>query len=198
VQLQDVPVAAALDPELRRVRARHPLHLRGQPPEIHDPSLPGPRRRQSHRHRATATGTVRRMTTGVGEPGLGEAPGRSVSYLRVYTDMDGITRFEDLDHPTVPVDFAPPAPQVFATAPVAADSTLFLAFPQGWTSPAHPSPARQLALFLSGDAIGTAGDEERRVGPGSIVLMEDTTGPGHGLTALTDIIMAIVRLGPPE
>jgi quercetin dioxygenase-like cupin family protein len=136
------------------------------------------------------------MASGVGEPVLEQTAGRPVSYLRIYTDSDGITRFEDLDQPTTSVDFAPPAPPVFATAPQAASTTLFLALPQGWTGPAHPSPARQLALFLSGDAIGTAGDEERRVGPGSIVLMEDTTGPGHRLTALTDIVMAIVRLGP--
>jgi len=32
-------------------------------------------------------------------------------------------------------------------------------------------------------------------GAGAIILMEDTAGPGHGLTALTDLVMAVVRLG---
>lgn len=138
------------------------------------------------------------MASDVGEPGLGQTASRSVRCIRVYTDTDNVTRFEDVDYPTVPADFAPPAPPVFVTAPLAADSTVFLALPQGWTDPAHPSPTRQLALFLSGDAIGTAGDEERRLGPGTVVLLEDTAGPGHGLTALTDVVMAIVRLRPAE
>lgn len=129
------------------------------------------------------------------DSGLGQAVARSVGYFRIYTDADNVTRFEDLDYTAVPVAFAPPAPSVFATAALAAESVVLLSFPQGWTGPAHPSPARQFVFFLSGEAIGTAGGEERRVGAGTIVLMEDTTGPGHGLTALTDLVMAVVRLG---
>jgi hypothetical protein len=135
------------------------------------------------------------MTSSGPGPELGQTATRSVSYLRVYTDADNRTRFEDLDYATVPMDFAPPAPPVFATAPQEAAGVVFLSVPQGWTDPAHPSPARQLALFLSGEAIGTAGAEERRIGPGTVVLLEDTTGPGHGLTALTDVVIAVVRLG---
>lgn len=114
------------------------------------------------------------------------------------SDSVNVTRFEDLDFSAVPVDFAPPAPPVLVTEPLAAGGVMFLSFPQGWTDPAHPSPARRLAFFLSGEAIGTAGGEERRGGPGTVVLMEDTTGPGHGLTALTDLVMAVVRLGSVE
>lgn len=121
---------------------------------------------------------------------------RPVGYIRIYTDADGVTRFEDLDFSAAPVDFAPPAPPVFVTPAMDAASVAFLSFPHGWTDPAHPSPARQLVLLLSGEAIGSAGGDERRVGPGTVVLMEDTTGPGHGLTALTDLVMAVVRLGP--
>lgn len=135
------------------------------------------------------------MASSVEESGLGQADARSVGYIRIYTDADNVTRFEDLDYSAAPVDFAPPAPPVFVTAPLAAGSVVFLSFPQGWTDPAHPSPARQLVFLLSGEAIGTAGEEARRVGAGAIVLMEDTAGPGHGLTALTDLVMAVVRLG---
>ncbi|MFC4946952.1 hypothetical protein [Pseudonocardia sp. GCM10023141] len=127
---------------------------------------------------------------------LEQASARSVGYLRIYTDRDNVTRLEDLDYSAVPMDFAPPAPPVFVTEALAAGSVTFLSFPQGWTGPAHPSPARQFAFFLSGEAIGTANGEERRVGAGTIVLMEDTTGPGHVLTAVTDLVMAVVRLEP--
>lgn len=129
---------------------------------------------------------------------IGQAAARSVDYIRIYTDADNVTRFEDLDYSAVPAVFAPPAPPVFVTEALAADKVMFLSMPQGWTDLAHPSPARQFAFFLSGEAIGTAGGEERRVGAGTIVLMEDTTGPGHGLTALTDLVMAVVRLESVE
>jgi hypothetical protein len=120
--------------------------------------------------------------------------GRSVSYIRVYTDENNVTRFEDLAWDAVPVEFAPPAPPVFVTAALGASSVVFLSFPKGWTDLAHPAPARQLVVLLSGEAIGSAGGEERRLHAGDIALMEDTWGPGHGLTALTDLVFAIVRL----
>lgn len=136
------------------------------------------------------------MASGDEEPGPGQVAARRVGYIRIYTGADDVTRFEDLDYSAVPMTFAPPAPPVFVTTPQAAGSVMFLSFPAGWTDPGHPTPARQLVFLLSGEAIGTAGGEERRVGPGTVVMMEDTTGPGHGLTALTDLVMAVVRLGP--
>jgi hypothetical protein len=138
------------------------------------------------------------MVSSVEKPGLGQAAARSVGYLHIYTDADDVTRFEELDYAAAPVDFAPPAPPVFVTEALAAGSVMFLSFPEGWTDLAHPTPARQLVFLLSGEVIGTAGEEERRIGAGTILLLEDTTGPGHGLTALTDVVMAVVRLGPGE
>jgi hypothetical protein len=64
------------------------------------------------------------------DSGLGQAGARSVGYLRVFTDAYNVTRFADLDHSTVPVAFAQPAPPVFATAALAADSVVFLSFPR--------------------------------------------------------------------
>lgn len=119
---------------------------------------------------------------------------RGVSYVRVYTDADNVTRFEDLEYDVAPVDFAPPAPPVGVTGALDASSVMFLHFPKGWTDDAHPAPARQFVLFLSGEAIVSAGAEERRVQAGTIGLLEDISGPGHGLTALTDLVMAVVRL----
>lgn len=118
----------------------------------------------------------------------------SVGYIRVYTDPDNVTRFEDLDYALAPVDFAPPAPPVLVTSPQDASAVVFLRFPAGWTDEAHPAPARQFVFLLSGDVIVSTGGEERRIGPGTIGLLEDTHGPGHGLTALTDAVFAVVRL----
>lgn len=124
------------------------------------------------------------MTSGVGP----------VSYIRVYTDAENVTRFEDLDYAVTPVEFAPPAPPVHVSEPMDATTVLFLSFPTGWTSPGHPSPARQFCFYLSGEAIVTAGLEERRLGAGTVLLLEDTVGPGHGVVVLADLVCAIVRL----
>lgn len=118
----------------------------------------------------------------------------AVGYIRVYTDADNVTRFEDLDYEVASVAFAPPAPPVLVTSPQDASAVMFLRFPAGWTDDAHPAPARQFVILLSGDVIVGAGGEERRIGPGTIGLLEDTHGPGHGLTALTDAVFAVVRL----
>jgi hypothetical protein len=135
------------------------------------------------------------MTGTVDEPGPGRADARPVDYVRVYTDPDGVTRFEELEWSAARVDFAPPAPPVFVTPALPAAGVMVLSFPRGWTDAAHPAPARQLLFVLSGEAIGTACGVERRMAAGTIILMEDTTGPGHGLTTLTDLVMAVVRLG---
>lgn len=117
-----------------------------------------------------------------------------IGYVRVFTDADGVTRLEDLELATAPVDFAPPAPPVSMTSPEPASGVVFLRFPAGWTDPAHPAPARQYVVVLAGEMLGSVVGEERRFGPGTICLLEDTHGPGHGLTALTDLTMAVVRL----
>ena len=44
----------------------------------------------------------------------------------------------------------------------------------------HPAPRRQFVVTLAGEAEIEAGDGEvRRVGPGTVMLAEDTTGRGH-------------------
>jgi len=117
-----------------------------------------------------------------------------LNYVRVYTDADNLTDFEDLDCQLVPTVFAPPAPPVAVTSPMAASGVLFLHAPAGWSDPAHPAPARQLVMVLSGEFEGTAGGRARKFTAGDVVLLEDTDGPGHGMTALTDLLLAIVQL----
>ena len=118
----------------------------------------------------------------------------SLNYVRVYTDADKVTRFEDLDYRLVPTVFAPPAPPVAVTDPMAASGVLFLRAPAGWSDPAHPAPARQLVLVLSGEFEGTADGRSRRFSAGDVVLLEDTDGPGHGMHVVSDLLLAIVRV----
>jgi quercetin dioxygenase-like cupin family protein len=119
---------------------------------------------------------------------------RSVKYVRLYSGDDGQARFEDLEFTMVPRDFAPPAPPVNVSEPVEATAFMMLRSPAGWTDAAHPAPARQFMLVLAGSLEVVAGGETRLLSTGDVILVEDTTGPGHGSTVLEDLVMAVVRV----
>ena len=117
-----------------------------------------------------------------------------VKYVRVYADDDGHARFEDLAFALAPRDFAPPAPPLNVSEPVDASAFMMLQSPAGWTDAAHPAPARQFMIVLAGSLDVTAGGETRRLSRGDVLLVEDTSGYGHGSTVLEDLTMAVVRL----
>jgi len=117
-----------------------------------------------------------------------------VQVIRIYSDAEGTARFEDVDLALGPVTFAPPAPDLETSAPMAAHEALVLRFAPGWTGPAHPAPARQLMAFVRGALEVEAGGEVRPVGAGDIVLLEDTVGTGHRTTALEETVALVVRL----
>ncbi len=118
----------------------------------------------------------------------------TVRYMRLYSDADGVSRFEDLEVEFAPRTFVPPAPPVDVSEPIGASEYLMIRVPAGWSDAAHPAPARQLMLFMAGSFEVTAGEETRRIGAGDIVLLENTRGPGHGTVALEDTVIAVVRL----
>jgi quercetin dioxygenase-like cupin family protein len=58
----------------------------------------------------------------------------------------------------------------------------------------HPAPARQYMVSLQGAVEVTASDgDTRRVGPGEVLLIEDTTGKGHSTRAIGEIKFLIIR-----
>ena len=98
-----------------------------------------------------------------------------IKVTRIYTGSDGQTKVEEFDIPLTPRDkgseVAAPIPlttlQVRRTTP---DYLL------DW----HPASRRQLVVTLAGESeIELAGGRKIRLGPGSILLAEDTTGKGH-------------------
>ena len=119
---------------------------------------------------------------------------RPVKYVRLYAGDDGQARFEDLEFTFAPRDFAPPAPPVNVSEPVEASAFMMLRLPAGWRDAAHPAPARQFMIVLAGSAEVTAGGETRLLSTGDVILVEDITGPGHGTTALEDLLVAVVRV----
>ena len=117
-----------------------------------------------------------------------------MKYVRLYAGDDGQARFEDLEFTFAPRDFAPPAPPVNVSEPVEASGFMMLRLPAGWRDAAHPAPARQFMIIVAGSAEVAAGGETRLLSTGDVILVEDTTGPGHGTTVLEDAVVAVVRV----
>lgn len=104
-----------------------------------------------------------------------------VAYIRLYTDSEGHSRFEDvspLGHTTGVVES-----DLRATfsEPMSADWVAFrhVVHEADDTRP-HNAPRRQFIVMLKGECeVETSMGEKRRLGPGSVLLVEDTEGLGH-------------------
>ncbi len=104
-------------------------------------------------------------------------------YTRIYTGDDGLSHFEDFDFDYEALAGAqtPTAPGVSAASasPGNVQGAVFRRFVLG-NSSNHPAPRKQYAVVLKGSIVIQTGDgEERRFGPGQVLLLEDTTGEGH-------------------
>ncbi len=96
-------------------------------------------------------------------------------YFRIYADAAGETHFEDLDVALRP---SPGGSELSGFYP--ATGVIFRRSPVGQYLDWHPAPRRQFVVTLSGEAEVEASDGEiRRIGPGTVMLAEDTTGKGH-------------------
>jgi hypothetical protein len=107
-------------------------------------------------------------------------------YLRLYADEAGESHFEEIELPTKPLR-SPVSRTVFAaTDPLPVRGAAFRrVVEEGGDGEPHVAPRRQLIVHLAGDVeIVTSDGERRRVGPGSVVLAEDTTGRGHTTRSL--------------
>ena len=103
-----------------------------------------------------------------------------MEYTRVFTDEDGETHFEDVKIELSLVNFAPPAPPMNLSAFKDAKKYGFVNAPAGWYGDWHPTPKRQVFIYISGQIEVKVSDGEVRVfGPGAITLVEDTKGKGH-------------------
>jgi len=120
-----------------------------------------------------------------------------MKYTRVYADENGESHFEDVEVEFSSVDFAPPAPPLDLSAFAPSTQYGFLRAPAGWLGDWHPAPRRQIIFYLAGEIKAEVSDGEvRRFGPGSVTLVEDTTGKGHKsrVVGTTDVLSAVVQL----
>lgn len=120
-----------------------------------------------------------------------------MKYVRVYADDNGESHFEDVEFELSPADFAPPAPPLNLSSFTPAKRYGFLSAPPGWVGGWHPAPKKQILFYLAGEIEAEASDGViRRFGPGSVTLVEDTTGKGHRSRVVGDdeVLAAIVQL----
>jgi hypothetical protein len=119
-----------------------------------------------------------------------------VRYVRVYADSEGESHFTDEEMELSPATFAPPAPPLSLSAFTPTKQFALLASPTGWFGDWHTAPHRQFFFRLVGEIeIRVSDGEVRRLGPGSILFVEDTTGKGHTTRNIgEDALAAVVQL----
>jgi hypothetical protein len=100
-----------------------------------------------------------------------------MQYVRLYAGPDGESHFEDLDVGTSRL-----GGRAILDEPWPVKDLTFLRRGAGvprmetW----HTAPVRQFLIFLDGETEYEASDgQRRRMRPGDVLLVEDTTGKGH-------------------
>ncbi len=118
---------------------------------------------------------------------------QSMSCTWLFADENGESHFEDKEIPMNEVQYAPPAPAVHLSESQSATRVSWFRFPADWHDAAHPTPRRQLFIVLTGEVEGWTSQGDRRIfRAGEALLMEDTSGKGHGARPLNGEATAIV------
>lgn len=119
-----------------------------------------------------------------------------MKYTRLGVSSDGGTRFQDDELAMEEADYRPPAPLLFVSHARESSMVQFVRLPAGWEGKSFTVPEPQFFICVEGAVEITASDGEcRTFAPGSVVLMEDTSGKGHS-TRVVGNHDAIAALAP--
>jgi len=100
--------------------------------------------------------------------------------LRVFTGSDGESHFEDVEIPLANATASGLLSEMAKASGIVFRET-GLDYDYDW----HRAPRRQYVINLSGGVEIEIGDGgKRRLGPGDVLLAEDTTGRGHRSVAI--------------
>ena len=116
---------------------------------------------------------------------------------RIFSDNNGESHFDDIEVAFIETDFIEGAQAFGVTEPWLAERVSIAKLPIGWSDPQHPTPARQIVVFLSGVMEVTASDGETGgFRKGDILMLEDVSGTGHGtiIVGESDSLCLLVRL----
>ncbi len=98
----------------------------------------------------------------------------------IYADAVGETHFRKTKIDLALRDFAPPSEPIHVSPEIPSTSSVFLVAPPGWDKEFHPTPRKQLAVMLKGEATINASDGDIiEVRPGDVILLNDQRGKGH-------------------
>jgi hypothetical protein len=123
---------------------------------------------------------------------------KQIEYLKIYSDSEGCSHFEEKTLFLESKAYAPPAPRLYTSVLTSAENNLFLELPVGWYGDWHPTPVRQWLVLMTGACEFEAGDGERTVRKaGDVILLEDTTGKGHQTRVLGDEAVRIAAIHLP-
>jgi hypothetical protein len=120
-----------------------------------------------------------------------------MQYERLYADQSGETHFERVVLNLDEADYRPPAPTLFVSHALQAETLQFIRLPSGWAGENICPPQRQFFLCLQGQLEVRASDGKKHTfGPGDAMLMEHAYGRGHGsrVKGAKDLIAAVVAL----
>lgn len=98
----------------------------------------------------------------------------------IYADTDGETHFRTSEIDLELRDFAPPSQPIQLSPEIPGTSSVFLVAPPGWDKEFHPTPRKQLAVMLKGEATVRASDGDIiDFRPGDVILLNDRDCKGH-------------------
>ena len=120
--------------------------------------------------------------------------------LRIWASEDGESHLEDVELTFDESGFLPSGPSMLLTSHEKASGYFIARAPAGLDLDWHAAPVRELAVYLTGRGEIEASDGTiRPIEPGTIVLVDDTTGKGHKtrVTGAEEVLVVIVTLPDP-
>jgi hypothetical protein len=118
-----------------------------------------------------------------------------IEYLRIFSDSDGCSHFEELQIALNTNDYAPPATPLNTSSVESAKAIVFLELPVGWVGDWHPTPVRQWLILMTGECEFESGDGEFcRRKAGEVVMLDDTEGKGHCTKVIGDVSVRIAAV----
>ena len=113
---------------------------------------------------------------------------KPIMMTRIYTGPDGSSRSEQVEMKLTSN----------GTSSMKATGVEFSSRPAAPAGDWHTGPRRQFVITLSGRAeLEVGGGKKVPIGPGTIDLIEDTTGKGHITHNLEDRIVVTIPLAEP-
>ena len=118
-----------------------------------------------------------------------------MKYIRLFSDDEGETHFEDAEMELEPHDVDYSDLQIKASSFNPSQYAFFM-FPAGLETNWHPAPQKPMIIILSGEMeLHVSDGEFRNLHAGSIVLNEDVNGKGHKgkVTSTTEVFGVTIQ-----